>query len=161
MTRKNKLNKTRTLGNPLLEWRQHASFLSTTMNIALFTLCKYMPMRLKNKIYRFRGITIGRDTGIALNAQMDIFYPEKISIGKGCVIGYDSTILAHETTTNEFRKGKVVIGDDVLIGAKTVVLPGVEIGDGAIIAANSVVTKDVPENSFYVNNEIKKKSLDD
>ena len=44
-------------------------------------------------------------------------------------------------------KGEVVIGDNVWIGDKVAILQGVHIGDGAIIAANAVVTKDVPANS--------------
>ena len=43
-----------------------------------------------------------------------------------------------------FSKGPVIIGNDVWIGDKATILPGVTIGDGAIIAANAVVTKDVP-----------------
>lgn len=43
-----------------------------------------------------------------------------------------------------FSKGPVIIGDNVWIGDKATILPGVTIGDGAVIAANSVVTKDVP-----------------
>lgn len=41
-------------------------------------------------------------------------------------------------------KGDIVIGDDVWIGQNVTVMPGIRIGDGAIIAANSTVTKDVP-----------------
>lgn len=42
-------------------------------------------------------------------------------------------------------KGPIEIGNDVWIGARSVILSGVKIGNGAIIAANSVVTKDIPE----------------
>lgn len=42
------------------------------------------------------------------------------------------------------RKGDIVLGNDVWIGRESVILPGVKIGDGAIVAAHSVVTKDVP-----------------
>ena len=42
------------------------------------------------------------------------------------------------------RKGDIVLGNDVWIGRESVILPGVKIGDGAIVAAYSVVTKDVP-----------------
>ena len=44
-------------------------------------------------------------------------------------------------------KGDTVVGNDVWIGQNVTVMPGVHIGDGAIIAANSVVTKDVPPYS--------------
>lgn len=48
------------------------------------------------------------------------------------------------------READVVIGDDVWLGARVVVLPGVTVGDGAIVGAGSVVTKDVPANAIAV-----------
>ncbi len=42
------------------------------------------------------------------------------------------------------HKGDIIVGNDVWIGRESVIMPGVTIGDGAIIAAYSVVTKDVP-----------------
>lgn len=47
------------------------------------------------------------------------------------------------------RKGDTVVGNDVWIGRESVVMPGVKIGDGAIIAAYSVVVKDVPAYTVY------------
>ena len=70
-------------------------------------------------------------------------FPEKISIGENSVIGYNTTILAHEYLIKEYRLGEVRIGENVLIGANTTILPGVTIGDGAVVAAGSVVHKDV------------------
>lgn len=52
-------------------------------------------------------------------------------------------------------KGNVSIGDNVWIGDKATILPGVNIGDGAVIAANSVVTKDVPAYSVVAGNPAK------
>ena len=49
-------------------------------------------------------------------------------------------------------KGPVVIGNNVWIGDKATILPGVTIGDGAVIAANAVVTKDVPAYSVVGGN---------
>lgn len=51
-----------------------------------------------------------------------------------------------------YSKGPVVIGDNVWIGDKATILPNVTIGDGAVIAANSVVTKDVPPYSVVGGN---------
>lgn len=51
-----------------------------------------------------------------------------------------------------FSKGDVTIGDNVWIGDKATVLPGVTIGDGAVIAANTVVTHDVPAYSVVGGN---------
>ena len=64
-------------------------------------------------------------------------YPFNI-FGHGWEEGFDPT-----TWTRELR-GDTVVGNDVWIGMEAVILPGVEIGDGAIVAAKSVVTHDVP-----------------
>ena len=50
------------------------------------------------------------------------------------------------------RKGDTVIGNDVWIGRESIIMPGVKIGDGAIIAAYSVVVKDVPAYTVYGGN---------
>ncbi|QHL89493.1 hypothetical protein GU926_17095 [Nibribacter ruber] len=54
-----------------------------------------------------------------------------------------------------FSKGDIVIGNDVWIGAHSIVLSGVTIGNGAIIGANSVVTKDLPPYSIAVGTPAK------
>lgn len=60
-------------------------------------------------------------------------------------------------------RGDTIIGNDVWIGQNAVILPGVHIGDGAIIGANSVVGKDVPSYHIAIGNpiEIKRKRFDD
>ena len=66
--------------------------------------------------------------------------------------------------TNELPlKGDTVVGNDVWIGQNVTVLPGVHIGDGAIIGANSVVSKDIPPYTIAVGNPcvVKKKRFDD
>lgn len=54
-----------------------------------------------------------------------------------------------------FSKGNVTIGNNVWVGDKATILPGVTIGDGAVIAANAVVTKDVPAYSVVGGNPAK------
>lgn len=51
-----------------------------------------------------------------------------------------------------YSKGEVIIGNNVWIGDKATILPGVKIGDGVIIGANSVITKDVPSYSIATGN---------
>lgn len=53
------------------------------------------------------------------------------------------------------RKGDTVIGNDVWIGRESVIMPGVKIGDGAIIAAYSVAAKDIPPYTIYGGNPAK------
>lgn len=129
--------------NPLYQWPKKAGIPGTIKNIVITEFSKLLPLKMKNVVLRKLGIEIGEDTAIALGVQMDIFYPEKIEIGSGTVIGYGATILTHEATTKRFSTGEVSIGDDVLIGANVTVLPGVEIGEGAVISANSLVDRDI------------------
>lgn len=56
----------------------------------------------------------------------------------------------------EIKKEKVIIGNDVWIGCDVVIMPGVNVGDGAVIGAGSIVTKDVPPYSIIVGNPGKK-----
>lgn len=98
---------------------------------------------------------IGTNTAIAFFVMMDLLYPEKITIGKNTIIGYNTTILTHEYLIDEYRIGEVIIGDNVMIGANTTILPGVQIGDGAMIGAGTVVSKDVAPRTFVAGNPMR------
>lgn len=95
------------------------------------------------------GMRVGRQASIGLAVVFDIFFPELIRIGANSIIGYDSVVLTHEFMVDEWRKGPVVIGENVSIGAKCTILPGVVIADGATISAMSLVNRDVPAGAFY------------
>ncbi len=82
----------------------------------------------------------------------DIMFPEKITVGENSIIGYNTTILAHEYLIHEYRTGDVTIGDEVMIGANTTILPGVTIGSGAVVSAGTLVHKDVPAGAFVGGN---------
>ena len=92
----------------------------------------------------------------------------KIQIGDNCLTGKWVTISDNNHGTTDFdtlheapairklfTKGPIIIGNNVWIGDKTTIFGGVTIGDGAVIAANSVVTKDVPAYSVVVGNPAK------
>ncbi len=66
-----------------------------------------------------------------------------------------SEIGTHPLDRQLFSKGPIIIGNDVWLGEKETVLPNVTIGDGAIIGANSVVTKDIPPYSVACGNPAK------
>jgi acetyltransferase-like isoleucine patch superfamily enzyme/coenzyme F420-reducing hydrogenase beta subunit len=82
-----------------------------------------------------------------------------IRIGKNCHIAKDVIIRdldGHYIEESEYRTSKpVYIGDNVWLGYRSMVLKGVSIGDGAIIAAGSVVTKDVPPHCIAAGNPAK------
>lgn len=132
-------------------------FWKVVRNFIVIQAARYTPfLRLKNWMYRtFLGMKIGDQTSFALMVMLDVMYPEKISVGRNTVIGYNTTILAHEYLIKEYRLGSVVIGDEVMIGANTTILPGVEIGNGAIVSAGTLVHKDVPKGAFAGGNPMR------
>lgn len=123
-------------------------------NFVVIQLARYSPsLRLKNWLYRtFLKMKVGEHTAFALMVMPDVMFPERIHVGKNAVIGYNTTILAHEYLIDEYRLGDVHIGDNVLIGANSTILPGVTIGEGAIVSAATLVHKDVPAGSFVGGN---------
>ncbi|KKE79649.1 acyltransferase [Oceanobacillus caeni] len=143
--------------NSLWQIYQTISFFKVFKNTVVIIIGRYTPfMRLKNWMYRMLlHMKIGDKTAFAFMVVPDIMYPEKITVGKNSIIGYNSTILAHEYLIDEYRVGEVIIGDEVMIGANSTILPGVTIGDRAIVSAGSVVHKDVPEGAFVGGNPMK------
>ncbi len=132
-------------------------FWKVMRNFLVIQAARYMPfLALKNWMYRvFLNMSVGEKTSFALMVMPDIMFPEKISVGTNTIIGYNTTILAHEYLIKEYRLGPVAIGDNVLIGANTTILPGVEIGDEAVVSAGTLVHKDVPAGSFVGGNPMK------
>lgn len=143
--------------NSLAQVYRTVPFLKVIKNFVFIQIARYCPfLSLKNWIYRtFLRMKVGQDSAVALMVMVDIMFPEKISIGRNTVIGYNTTILAHEYLVDEYRLGEVKIGSRVMIGANTTLLPGIEIGDGATVAAGSVVIKDVPAGCFVGGNPAK------
>lgn len=132
-------------------------FWKVVKNFSVIQLARYMPfLGMKNWLYRvFLRMKVGDQTSFALMVMLDCMFPEKITVGKNTVIGYNTTILAHEYLIKEYRLGEVVIGNEVLIGANSTILPGVVIGDGAIVSAGTLVHKDVPEGAFVGGNPMR------
>ena len=131
--------------NSLYEWYTIRNPLRVAIQYAVVLICRVSPsLTLKRMLYRAIGMEVGAGVAWGLEATPDVFWPQLITVEDHAVIGYDATILCHEFLVEEYRTGKVVIGECAMIGAGAVVLPGVEIGEGARVAANSLVTEDVP-----------------
>jgi acetyltransferase-like isoleucine patch superfamily enzyme len=140
--------------NPLFHIYETVSFRKTFKNTVVIEIGRFTPTaRLKNALYRrLLGMKIGEGSALAYKVVPDIMFPEQIAIGNNTIIGYNTTILAHEYLTDEYRIGPVIIGDNVMIGANCTVLPGIEIGDGAIVSAMTLVNRDVPPGAFAGGN---------
>lgn len=97
-------------------------------------------------------LTIGHGTNInGLGTRL--LCRESITIGAGCTLSWDVQVLDndfHAITTDGVEApsvAPVVIGDRVWVGTRAIILKGVTIGDGAVVAAGALVTKDVPARS--------------
>ena len=134
----------------LKDWWKVANPLKTVLNFVIISIAKITPsLHLKNFFYRLTGMKIGKNCCIGLSAMFDIFFPELIEIGDNTIIGYNTTILAHEFLTNEWRKGKTKIGKNCMIGANCLILAGVEIKDDITVCAFSLVNKNLTKKGMY------------
>lgn len=99
------------------------------------------------RFFQPKNITIGQDSIVGDHAFLD--GRDKLTVGNHTDIASQVMIYnsEHDTTSEGFDpiEAPVEIGDYVFIGPRVIILPGVKVGNGAIIAAGAVVTKDVPE----------------
>ncbi|QXE00924.1 DapH/DapD/GlmU-related protein [Terribacillus sp. DMT04] len=140
--------------NSLWQLYKTISFWKVVKNFIVIQVGRYTPfLGVKNRLYRsMLNMKIGQETALAVMVVPDFLYPERITIGRNTIIGYNTTILAHEYLTSEYRLGDVVIGDNAMIGANTTILPGVTIGDGAVVSAATLVNRDVPPGAMVGGN---------
>jgi len=132
-------------------------------------------LRLRRILYRLAGVNVGRNVSIfdtlkltgagpickrltigescIINAPTHFNLGAPVTIGRGVGIGPYSVFItdSHRLGDPSFRAGDlyampIEVGDGAWLGTSVTVLPGVKIGKGAVIAAGSVVTKDVPDN---------------
>jgi acetyltransferase-like isoleucine patch superfamily enzyme len=92
-------------------------------------------------------------TLVSLQAVLDRTYPRGIHIGEGSAVNFGAVILTHDVVVGEHTHTHV--GKFCMVGARSIVMPGVKVGDHSVIAAGAVVTKDVPPNSIVAGNPAK------
>jgi maltose O-acetyltransferase len=133
------------LRNSLWSWTDHKSVPRVVYNYVLVLLARLAPsLPVKNWALRRLGVTVGEGVSWGLEATPDVFWPERVTLEAECIVGYDATLLCHEFLQDELRLGDVTVGERAMIGAGAIVLPGVDIGADAQVAANSLVADDVP-----------------
>ncbi|WP_135534444.1 acyltransferase [Halostella pelagica] len=131
--------------NSLQHWPEAKPFLRVALNYVVIWICRVSPsLRLKNWLLRRIGVTVGEGVSWGLESTPDVFWPELITVRDHAIVGYDVTVLCHEFLQDEYRTGEVVVGERAMIGAGAILLPGVRVGEGSSVAANSLVTEDVP-----------------
>jgi Acetyltransferase (isoleucine patch superfamily) len=135
-------------GPALTRWADIRSPLRIVWNYLWVTVARIAPsLRVRRIALRVMGVRVGARVCWGLEATADVFFPELITLGPDVTVGYDAVLLAHEFLTDEYRTGEIRIGPGAMVGAKAVVLPGVTIGAGAQVAANSLVAEDVPADT--------------
>ena len=125
---------------------------------------------IKEILYRIRGeytteklismgMKVGKNFGRLNGVILDPSHCWLIEIGDNVTLAPRVHILCHDASTKQFlnytKIGKVKIGDNVFIGAESVVLPNVKIGSNVIIGANSTVTNDISDYVVAAGNPAK------
>lgn len=123
------------------------------------SLNQFLPLRtaiIQFKIFvwnRVWGMNIHPTARISLSAKLDRTYPKGVHIGAYTTVTFGVAILSHDMC--RAIKVDTRIGENCFIGAHSIILPGVTIGDQSIVAAGSVVNRDVPPNSIVGGNPAK------
>jgi maltose O-acetyltransferase len=106
-----------------------------------------------------RGMRVGKNFNRQSGVFLDPSHCWLIEIGDDVTMSVGVVILTHDASfkgvNGHTRLGRVRIGNRVFLGARSMVLPGVAIGDGAIVGAGSVVTRDVLPGVIVVGNPAK------
>lgn len=123
------------------------------MNVRAFLWCKlvcFYPWYLR-RVYK---MDLGKDVRISWKAHLDkSINPSGIHIGDGTDVLNGAMILSHDACRR--LKCDTYIGKNCVIGVRSIILPGVTIGDSSIVAAGGVVSKDVPPNCMVAGNPAK------
>ena len=119
---------------------------------------------IKRLIFRIRGdytldqlvemgLKVGNNFHCLKGTILDPSHCWLIDIGNNVTLAPNVHILCHDASTKMYlgytKIGRVTIGNNVFIGANTVILPGITIGCNVIVGANSTVTHDIPDGMVY------------
>lgn len=109
---------------------------------------------IRQSLLKWGGVKFDGKAYIGADVHFDGIRPDLVEIGNKSAITSGTRILTHffNPTDRGMYLGKVTIGKRVFIGVNTLIVNSVEIGDDAVIAAGSVVTKDIPAGEIWGGN---------
>lgn len=113
------------------------------------------------KMQRWRGVRIGKNVHIGTYVNMDLPYPYFITVEDGVSLAGSITILTHNKPLEYHRNcspsyiAPVTVHKNAWVAVNVTILPGVEIGEGAIVSAGSVVSTDIPPFTIASGNPAK------
>lgn len=99
---------------------------------------------------RLWGMDIHPTARIASTALIDRTWPRGIHIGEGCQIDEEVVVLAHDMSRGIYLDTR--IGARTRLGARSIVMPGVTIGEDSVVAPGAVVIRDMPPRSYALGN---------
>ncbi len=122
--------------------------------------------KVRPYLWRLIGVKIGKDVSIGYGVYLDIDGSHRVKIGNHVLITSECMILCHRRDLSNYRRGnlqkelsylekEVVIEDNVHVGMRSIIMPGVTVHEGAVIAAGSTVVKDVPAYTVVGGNPAK------
>ncbi len=131
----------------------HTAFLCKMMNWAI--LEPFAPRKLRPYLMRKIGCHVGKDCFIGDNVKIDTGHADMITLEDGVSVAGGTRLLCHQRDFSNYYVGSdynalgysvkpIVLKKGCLIGMESFVLPGVTVGEGAIVGAGSLVTKDIP-----------------
>lgn len=101
-------------------------------------------------LVRFWGMDLHPTMQMSLSAKLDRTFPIGVHVGEHSYVAFEARILTHDRTRGLYLHTRV--GKNCFIGGRSLILPGVEIGDNCIVAAGAIVTKSVPPRSIVAGN---------
>ena len=115
----------------------------------------FLPRKLRPKLLRKIGCNVGKNVFIGDYVRVDLQHANMIYIDDYAHITSGCRLLCHQRDLKNYRvgdnaalcgyrKGEIHIGKGVMVGMESTIMPGVTIGDGAIVGAGSLVVKDIP-----------------
>lgn len=102
---------------------------------------------------RILGMDIDPTAEFSLSTRFDKTFPIGVHVGPRSYVAFDAAILTHDRTRGLYLHTR--IGARCFVGGRSIVLPGVTIGDGSVVGAGAVVTKDVPPGCVVAGNPAK------
>ena len=111
---------------------------------------------LRNKFYSLLGVQLfngGNGVFIAREVLIDNDFPELVTIDEGAIITWRVVLICHEILNKDRHfLGRIHIKRNAVIGSGSIIMPGVTIGEYAVISPGSVVTTSVPDNVTVAGN---------
>lgn len=114
------------------------------------------PSNVRVALHRLRGVKIGRNVLVGLDVHLDDDGPGRITIEDNVTLASGCMLLTHQRNLAKYRQQMwfgdcpfeykpVYIREGAFVGVRSIIMPGVTIGRGAIVGAGAVVTKNVPD----------------